>query len=447
MARFAIVGGGMLGMTLALRLRNAGHEVTIYESAERCGGLAAPWTLGGVTWDRHYHVTLFSDAALRALLDELGLSQDIRWVTTRTGFYVDGRLHSLSSTADFLRFPPLSLSEKARLASTILLASRISDWRPLEEVTAVSWLTAHSGRNTVEKLWLPLLRAKLGSYAERASAAFIWAIIVRMYAARRTGAKRELFGYVRGGYDRVLQRFEEHLRALGVSVKTSCNVQNVARAHGEQIVTTANGAESFDNVIVTLAAPLAARICTDLSEPERALCDGVAYQGIVCASLLTRAPLTPYYITNITEAWVPFTAVIEMSALVDRAAFRGRSLIYLPKYAPASDPVFSKSDAQIEHEFLSALGRMHPHFRRDDVVAFKISRVPYVMPVPTVRYSRALPPANTSSAGLYLANSAHIVNGTLNVNETVMLAERTAREILSDTRTVRSPGSEMEISV
>lgn len=446
MARFAIVGGGMLGMTLALRLRSAGHEVTIYESAERCGGLAAPWTLGGVTWDRHYHVTLFSDAALRALLDELDLSQDIRWVTTRTGFYVDGRLHSLSSTADFLRFPPLSLSEKARLASTILLAARITDWRPLEEVTAVSWLTAHSGRNTVEKLWLPLLRAKLGSYAERASAAFIWAIIVRMYAARRTGAKRELFGYVRGGYDRMLQRFEEHLRALGVSVKTSCNVQSVGRAHGEQIVTTANGAECFDNVIVTLAAPLAARICTDLSDGERALCGGVAYQGIVCASLLARAPLTPYYITNITEAWVPFTAVIEMSALVDRAAFGGRSLLYLPKYAPASDPVFSKSDAQIEHEFLSALERMHAHFHRDDVVAFKISRVPYVMPVPTVHYSRALPPARTSSAGLYLANSAHIVNGTLNVNETVMLAERTAREVLTDARTVRGHASGVEVS-
>ena len=89
---------------------------------------------------------------------------------------------------------------------------------------------------------------------------------------------------------------------------------------------------------------------------------------------------------------------------------------------------------------------MHPHFRRDDVVAFKISRVPYVMPVPTVHYSRALPPARTSSAGLYLANSAHIVNGTLNVNETVMLAERTAREVLTDARTVRRHASGVEVS-
>lgn len=427
MANFAIIGGGMLGMTLALRLRNAGHDVSVFEGSERCGGLASPWQLGPVTWDRHYHVTLFSDTALRALLEELALADELNWVTTKTGFYVDGELYSLSSIGDFLRFPPLSMAEKARLASTILTASRITDWRPLERLTAVEWLTSHSGRNTVAKLWLPLLRAKLGAYAEQASAAFIWAIIVRMYAARRTGAKRELFGYVGGGYNRILDRFEQHLRERGVAIHTSCTVESVAK----QAVSYGGRQERFDDVIVTLAAPLAARICPELTARERELCTGVAYQGIVCASLLTRSPLTPYYITNITDSWVPYTAVIEMSALVDRREFGGRSLIYLPKYAPASDPVFSLSDEACEDIFLCALQRMHPHFDRSQVEAFRISRVPYVMPVPTLRYSERMPPMRTSAPGLYLANSAHIVNGTLNVNETVMLANRVANELLA----------------
>jgi protoporphyrinogen oxidase len=427
MARFGIIGGGMLGMTLALRLRDAGHDAVIFEASERCGGLASPWKLGPVTWDRHYHVTLFSDSALRALLEELALADELNWVTTKTGFYVDGEMYSLSSIADFLRFPPLSIAEKARLAGTILTASRIADWRPLERQTAVEWLTAHCGRNTVAKLWMPLLRAKLGAYAERASAAFIWAIIVRMYAARRTGAKRELFGYVAGGYNRVLDRFEQYLRERGVAIHTSCTVDSVEK----QTVSYGGRQERFDDVIVTLAAPLAARICPELTSRERELCTGVAYQGIVCASLLTRSPLTPYYITNITDGWVPYTAVIEMSALVDRSEFGGRSLIYLPKYAPASDPVFSLSDDECQDLFLSALQRMHSHFDRSQVEAFRISRVPYVMPVPTLRYSERMPPMRTSVPGLYLANSAHIVNGTLNVNETVMLANRVANELLT----------------
>lgn len=431
MARIGIVGGGMLGMTLAWRLAHNGHEAAIFESAERCGGLAAPWQLGDVTWDRHYHVILQSDSALRALLNELSLAADLEWGTTRTGFYVDGELYSLSNVAEFLRFPPLSLIEKARLGATILAASRITDGEPLESLTAVDWLTKYSGRNTVEKLWLPLLRAKLGTYAESASAAFIWTIIRRMYGARRSGAKSEHLGYVRGGYDRILRRFEQHLESARVKMHCSSRVRAVETRGGGMIVAGDAAEERFDAVIVTLAAPLAARICPSLTPHERARCAGVQYQGIVCASVLTDAPLSPHYITNITDP-MPFTAVIEMTALVDPAAFGGKSLVYLPKYAAASDPVFSATDAQCEDEFLSALGRMHPRFSRRNVRAFRISRVPFVMPVPTLEYSKRLPPMRTSTAGLYLANSAHIVNGTLNVNETVTLANAVAKTVLAD---------------
>ena len=429
----------MLGMTVALRLAQAGHSVTLFESAATCGGLAAPWRLGEAIWDRHYHVTLFSDIELRDLLEELQLAQHLRWVTTRTGFYVDGRLYSLSDVRDFVRFPPLSPVEKARLGATILHAARIVDWRPLERVTAVEWLTRLSGRNTVEKLWLPLLRAKLGSYAERASAAFIWAIIARMYGARRSGMKRERFGYVEGGYARILQRFEERLRELGVIIHCGSRVESVEAARGGITIQSADGVYCFDSAVVTLASPLAARVCTSLTQRERELLAGVEYQGIVCASLLTESALTPYYVTNITDRWVPFTAVIEMTALVDRAAFAGRSLIYLPKYAGADEPIFQQSDDALEQQFLRALERMHPAFSARSVRAFRISRVPYVFPVPTVGYSDRLPPQRSSVPGLYLANSAHIVNGTLNVNETVKLANRTCARILSDASIQEAP--------
>jgi protoporphyrinogen oxidase len=430
---FGIVGGGLLGMTLAWDLSKAGHDVTIFEAGPRCGGLAAPWELGDVVWDRHYHVTLYSDETLRELLRELDLESELRWVTPGTGFFVDGSMHSFSGTLDYLRFPPLSLFQKARLAATILKASRIERWQPLERLTAVDWLTRHCGRATVERIWLPLLRAKLGSNATRASAAFIWAIIARMYAARRSGAGRELFGYVRGGYDATLGRFEERLKARGVRIETSCRVGSVdALAGGGVGVAAGSKLHRFDNVVVTLAAPLAARVCPSLSSRERALCNGVEYQGIICASLLTDEPLTPYYITNIADATVPFTAVIEMSALVDRQEFKGKSLIYLPKYVASDDPALQRSDEEIETTFLAALARMHPRFEPARVSAFRTSRVPYVFPIPTLGYSERLPPVRTSVQGLFMASSANIVNGTLNVNETVRLAKSLVPLLLAE---------------
>ncbi len=434
--RFGIVGGGLLGMTLAWDLSKAGHDVTILEGAPRCGGLAGPWQVGDVVWDRHYHVTLQSDLALRQLLHELDLEPDLQWVKTGTGFFVDGKMHSFSGAADYARFPPLSPLQKVRLAATILKASRIKDWRPLERLTAVEWLTRHCGRTTVERIWLPLLRAKLGPHATRASAAFIWAIIARMYAARGSGPKRELFGYVRNGYDRTLRRFEERLSARNVAIRTSCRIERIESATNGVAVVSAGETSVFDRVVVTLAAPLAARLCPGLTPRERALCEGVEYQGIICASLLTDTPLTSYYITNIADASIPFTAVIEMSALVDRSEFKGQSLIYLPKYVSSDDPAFCMSDDEIENAFLSALERMHPAFRRSSVRAFRVSRVPFVFPIPTLGYSERLPPIETTIEGLFMANSAHIVNGTLNVNETVKLAHSLMPSLLAQAQPV-----------
>jgi hypothetical protein len=60
-----------------------------------------------------------------------------------------------------------------------------------------------------------------------------------------------------------------------------------------------------------------------------------------------------------------------------------------------------------------------------------------VFAIPTLRYSSNLPSMFTSIPGIQIVNSAHIVNGTLNVNETVQLAERAVPEMLSKARPAR----------
>jgi protoporphyrinogen oxidase len=422
---YAIVGGGMLGLALAWRLSGMGHRVTVLEAADHLGGLADAWELGDITWDRHYHVTLLSDSYLRTILKELDLDEQMKWVQTRTGFYVDGKLYSMSSSLEFLKFPPLGLIDKFRLGWTIFKASRIKDWKSLEQIPVADWLCRLSGRRTFEKIWLPLLKAKLGEAYKETSAAFIWATIARMYAARRTGLKKEMFGYLPGGYARLLERFEERLVERGVTLCTNSVVERVTRQEdGNLRVVLHDGShDSFDRVVITAPANIAVRITPQLEPEEKSRLNSVKYLGIVCASLLTRTPLGPYYVTNITDDWVPYTGVIEMTALVDPNQFGGRSLIYLPKYAAADDPVFAKSDDEIKQSSLAALARMYPHFRPEDVQAFRVSRVRQVFALSTLGYSTRVPPVATSVPGLSIVTSAQIVNGTLNVNESVRLAE------------------------
>ena len=429
---WAVVGGGLLGLTMARRLSQAGHSVTLYEAAPTLGGLAAPWSLDGVVWDRHYHVILRSDSHTRALLAELGLEDEIRWVATRTGFYGDGRWAPLGNAIDYLKLPVLSLVDKVRLAATILAVGRIRDWRRLERTPLEGWLVRMSGRRAFERLWRPLLRAKLGESWRESSAAFLWATIRRLHGARGNGVGREQLGWVPGGYARILEHFERKLLDTGVTLRVGEPVESIEAIDGTSggvVIRTAEGEEPFERAVVTLTPSRAAGLCTSLSDDARARMRGVRYQGIVCASLLLESPLTGYYLTYLTDA-LPFTSVIEMSALVDPAQFGGRTLVYLPRYEASDGPFFDLPDHEVEKVFLDGLERILPDFRRADVACFRVSRVREVFPVPTLRYSETVPPRETSVPGLHLVSSAHIVNGTLNVNETVQLAEQSAEALL-----------------
>ena len=448
----AIIGSGFLGLTLALRLVESGKQVTVYESAPEIGGLASAWQIGDVVWDKHYHVTLLSDSWTRKVVEEIGLGDEFEWVETKTGFYTDGKLVSMSNTLEFLQFPPLGLISKFRLGATIFYASRVKDWKALEKISVEDWLTRLSGKKTFEKMWKPLLKAKLGLAYKETSAAFIWATIQRMYAARNSGLKKEMFGYVRGGYARVLERFGEHLREKGVEIRLNTRVEKIEKSVDGKIILATEDTEnvkkeqlvygnlqnrselsvrsvssvaksSFDSVVLTCPSNIAAKICPQLTDVEKQKLTNIKYQGIVCASVLMKKSLSNFYVTNITDE-TPFTGIIEMSALVDKNEFGGNALVYLPKYVAPDDELFEKSDAEIEDIFLNALEKMYAHFKREDVVSFKISRVRQVFPLPTLEYSANVPSVETSIENLFIVNSAQITNGTLNVNETVMLAER-----------------------
>jgi protoporphyrinogen oxidase len=429
---FAILGGGVLGMTLAHRLIEAGHQVTIFESASELGGLASAWNFNGISWDRHYHVTLLSDSHLRDLLGTLKLDEEMKWVETRTGFFMGGKLYSMSNSLEFLKFPPLSLIDKFRLGATIAYAARVKNWKRLESIPVADWLKKLSGKNVFEKMWRPLLRAKLGENYQHASAAFIWAIIARMYAARRSGLKKEMFGYLPGGYGRFFDRFGELLQHEGVEIRLSSPAAAVEPMDDGtvQVKLKSGESQSFDQVVMTLPSAVAAALCPAITDEEREKLDAVQYQGIICASVLLKQPLANYYVTNLIDSWVPFTAVIEMTALVDRDQFGGDSLVYLPKYVDPNDPMFEQSDDQIKETFVSALEKMYPAFKRSDVVAFQVSRVRRVLAISTLNYSDHLPPMTTSVPGVHIINSAHISNGTLNVNETIQLANTAAKHVL-----------------
>jgi protoporphyrinogen oxidase len=426
-----IVGGGIMGMTLALRLAQQGKQVTLFEAAPELGGLASSWKMNDVEWDKFYHVILLSDFNTRTILKEIGLDDKIEWVETKTGFYMNGKLYSMSDTIEFLKFPTLNLIDKFRLGLTILVASRIKNWKRLEKIPVTEWLQKWSGANTFKKIWLPLLRAKLGESYTKTSAVFIWATIQRLYGARRSGLKKEMFGYVPGGYKRVIEAFKEKLIAEGITIKTSSVATEItATADGRTQVAFTNGAiEEFDKIISTLPSGLSAKLCNGLTEAEVQKLNNINYLGVICVAVLLDKPISQFYVTNITDSWVPFTGVIEMSALVDKKYFDNNHLVYLPKYVSPTDPLFNYSDEEIKKFFISNFKKMYPWLTDENLKFVGVARAKHVITVLTKDYSVNLPAVTTSIPNVYIVNTSYILDGTLNVNETIKVAETKLKEI------------------
>ena len=219
----AIVGGGIIGLSAALELKkNDRYQVTIFEKESEIGGLSSYYQWKDMICDKFYHVILPNDKYTLEFVEKLGLKHALGWRKTEAGFYGSGKLVSLSSTLDFIRFPFLSLWQKFRLGLGILYSARIKDPSKLDRIFAQQWLIDVFGRKVYENIWKPLLRSKLGEASERTSAAFIWANINRLYGARKSGSKQERMGYVRGGYHCILSAAKRILSEENVQILTEC---------------------------------------------------------------------------------------------------------------------------------------------------------------------------------------------------------------------------------
>src|SRR6478735_5624845 len=138
--RVAVVGGGILGMTTAYRLAQAGVEVAVFERAPDLGGLVGSFDFDGTAADRFYHVVLPTDDRVLGLAEEFGLRDTFRFRPTKVGFYGDGQVFSATSPKDFLTLPLLKPLERARLAGFVARCQLIKTSEELDETALVPWL-------------------------------------------------------------------------------------------------------------------------------------------------------------------------------------------------------------------------------------------------------------------------------------------------------------------
>ncbi|MBN1284724.1 MAG: NAD(P)/FAD-dependent oxidoreductase [Anaerolineae bacterium] len=429
----AIVGGGVMGVTLAYHLAQGGMRVTLYERGDQLGGLASYMPYHGLRIDRFYHTILSSDMSMQTLIKESGAAGRLHFTETKQGFYDDGRLYPFNTPVDFMRFPPLNLFQRFRLGLQVIYAQFENNAAKMDRIPVKDWLVRIGGRGVYEKVWAPLLRAKFDSETTDVPATYIWSRLRRMMSTRQGVTSKEMMCYLEGGYYSLIEALAARCEEAGVVFNLGAPIEEIvverARALG---VRTTNGLHRYDAVISTLQSPIFSSLIPGAPRSFRDLLDKQEYLGVLCPLLILNRKLTPYYVLNITDKSIPFTAVVETTNLIDPKHVGGHHLVYLPKYLAPGSELLRWPDEQVKAEWLGHFKRMFPDFDAAWMTDFIVQRARYVEPLRPIGTTGEIPPARTPVERLYLSNTVMVYPDLNNGESVTRLAGKVAARVLED---------------
>lgn len=449
----AIVGAGATGLSAAHYLLKAGHSVTIYEAADKPGGLAAGFKAPEWEWslEKFYHHWFASDADVIQLSEEIGIRDRMVFNRPVTVVYYDGAFHQLDGALSTLfpslpwldklplsgslargllalKFPGLSLLDTLRYGLLGVYLVLTSNWRKLEKTTAHEWLSRWAGKRGYQVLWEPLLIGKFGEELYRSvNMAWMWA---------RIKARTPRLGTYVGGFQAFFNDLAASVQRAGARVHYSTPVARIMRDENEEMwqVTSVGGtAENFDRVLVTTSPHLMARLAPELPAEYLAALHNLKSLGavVMVASLDRQLSEKGYYWHNLPKsAGFPFLAMCEHTNFVSSDHFAGQHLIYCGDYVPVTHLYFTMSDDELRQTYLPALKRFNPSFDPSWIKQTWVFREPYAQPVPFVNHSLFIPSTQTPLPGLYFASMSHVYPWDRGTNYAVRLGREVAEAMV-----------------
>jgi protoporphyrinogen oxidase len=421
--RIGVIGAGILGLTAAYRFTQAGARVTVIEREANVGGLVASFEIGGSHLERFYHHLFRSDRDIQDLIAEIGLGDRLVWPQPMVSSLYSGKIFGFGSPTQVLQFTPLPFADRVRLGMGAAYLKLEGNYRRLEGQTAASWIRRWMGQNAFDVFWGPLLRAKFGDLAEEIAMPWFWS---------RVHLRSQRLGYLRGGFYGIYERLAELIAGAGGEVRLGTEVKGLRTEDGV-IVETATGPERFDLLLATTPTRVFMRLAEGLPDEYRDRYEwGNAYGAHSVILGLNRQLMNGTYWLNIHDTGYPFLTVVEHTNYMPPGDYNGLHVVYLGNYLPMSDPLYTRSDDDVLHDFLTALRRINPQFNESWVVESHVFKAPFAQPIVTVDYHQHIAPHITPLPGVYLANMFQVYPEDRGQNYSVKMANRVAAQMLAD---------------
>jgi protoporphyrinogen oxidase len=426
MSRVVVVGAGAMGLAAAYRALKNGHQVDLVEAAPEPGGMAGHFDFDGTSIERFYHFVCRSDYPTFALMEELGISDQLIWRPTSMGLFTGNKLYPWGDPISLLRFPLVGLIDKLRYGIFAFICVRRNRWSALENESAKDWIIRYSGAENYNRFWKPLFSHKFYEYAENISAAWIWTRIRRIGRSRKSIFQEEL-GYIQGGSITLVNALIDNILSLGGNVHLGNPVQQVVASGGKvDGVQTAKGFFPAEAVICTTPTPLVSAMVPDLPTEWKQRYNAIDNIGVICVIFKLSRSVSPHFWVNIVEPDIDIPGVIEFSNL--RSIGRD-SIVYVPYYMPVTNKKFSWPDQDLLSEAFACLQRIDLSLSKDHIIATKVARIRHGQPICEPGFASKIPPIQTPIQGLQIADTCYYYPEDRGIAESVRLGSAMAESI------------------
>ncbi len=445
-ARIAIIGAGISGLAAARELVAAGHDVEVFEAADRAGGLLEAESIDGFLIERAASSFVPAEYGAEELCVELGVAlEDASSKARKRWVYIDGELQEVPSRATQLLSSPL-LSWRGKFRA---LAEPLQPNNPGADESIAAFCSRRLGDEVTRALISPFVMGVFGGDARVLSLRACFPRLAELEA--RGGLVR---GVAANKVEAVLSRMQgaasskrghrivapkagatgliEALAAsLGDRIHYGTSIASIEREGREQILHDANGQHHHADVLV-LATP--APVTASLVEPydaemARTLLE-IPYAPMCVAALGYRGrvshPLDGFgFLVAEDESPRILGAVFESSVWSGRAPAGGALVRCM--LGGAGDPeILELSDQEIADRAVADLGttlglKEEPDLRH-------VIRWPRAIPQYTIGHVERAKRIEAGASALGIVVASNALWG-ISVNECIAKAKKVVQQV------------------